>query len=455
MAASDKNVDTNDQNIAKPLTSHPPSSENTLDKELRRFRTTVKILALLIIFLVITLIGAFSLILKGNNQRGDNESEAEVTVQPTITTSEPLSKITDNIAFLRDGELWLHNSDGQSEQLSGSDRGVRVYDQKFNTEMIAFTEGEKGSVYGNYYYNVTADSVYIYTSDDDQLQKIYEYKPITYPNSEYQLILRDVAISNDGSKVAITTSDSLLIYDVSKGTLETIFSYPVDNPLRPDVFAYSDPMFSPDNNHIVFSKGYYEGYSYGLVNISSKVVTDLPFSGYIGGPTILGWFDNSTLLLQTYDETGEYEFTPSLKSVKLSDLDNLTTIHELKGEIQSSIIHSDKIYLVLTYDIPNYDVYPDTGIAYQENYSGIYEYDLLSKSERELSTVKQEVIIEDAISISYGKILLSSDGNTLYVSRYVGINNRGTYTPDYIPEIDLFDIESGNEPREYINFASF
>lgn len=354
--------------------------------------------------------------------------------------------------YKNEDEIWLLDQYLNSKKISNTNKGLFSFAQTPDAQTVVFISGEKKLGANNTSY-IVPNTVALYSLKSDKTIKIFELQPESFTNSEYTLSIKDVGISNDGKKVAITTSDSLYIYDADTANLSQIFSFPIpsDNlEKRGIVYSYSHPIFSPDKSKILLYKNYYETSSPVIAFLETKVIHEIPKLDWV---SIVGWLDDESVILNQY-RLGSLDEGNTIQKVTIMD-DQVETILTIPINVYDAVLHQDKMYVVGMFHKANSTIYPDTGTTYYENYSTLHEIDLTSKSAKELNTIKQEVIIPNAVSKIYERILLSFDKQTLFVSGKSGINNNPPYSPKYTQTIFSFNLETKNIPKEIVNDASF
>jgi hypothetical protein len=233
--------------------------------------------------------------------------------KPNIPTPASI-KVTQKTAlvFAKEGEIWYKNNEGESnpQQLTHTDSSIYTFRYSPANNLVAYVTGIK-STNENGYTSISPNKVILTTLDADQSEKvIYELEPFSpVPNSDYILQIRDLEFSDDGKLLAITTSDSLYIYNIKTNNTTNIFTIKPDLTGRgggPNgVFAYYAPVISPDNSHVLVSLGLYEGGKQAVVNLNSKEITQLPYTTYISGERVIGWKNPNTLIVINYNNISE------------------------------------------------------------------------------------------------------------------------------------------------------
>jgi hypothetical protein len=196
--------------------------------------------------------------------------------------------------------------------------------------------------------------VYLYNLKTGTQSKIHEIQTKTIPFTDYFVRFRDVKFSPDGKLIGITSSDGFWTYSLDNSDLKQIFSLPVQIPPTPtpirttiNVYAYANPLISPDNSEAILIRGYYEGADQIKVDLTTGVITELNgFSFYISGKKALAWIDKDHILINTYGDATEREFSSTLDIARVSDL-AIDKTYTLKGSINSYDVNNGKIYLLL------------------------------------------------------------------------------------------------------------
>lgn len=392
-----------------------------------------KIITIGLLLLLIILAGVITFIFRSQNTSTQTAQKTDNLSQKTEITNNKIE-----LVYLKDEGLWVLDSSGNSKQITSSGQFVYRYNSSADNSLIAYVLGEKVTNENNSA-SIIPNSVYIYLSGKDETKKIYALVPKRIPDSLYSLIIKDVGVSKDGTKVAITTSDSLLLYDVFSDNLQEIFSYAVKFSTETVVFrSYNHPIFSPDNSKIVFMKGYYEEGTYGFVDLSTKNVQDLPYAGYVSGKRVIGWFDNSSLIVDEYENDPPSNMTSKITVAELSNSSKLTFLTDLEGFASTVILANNKIYA--TKELEN-----------------IIGFDLKTKSKKNLYTKKEEAYKKDAMLKSYfiQNLKTSPDGKKLYISSQVVLSDNPSKMPKYSLLIRVLDLEKSGEPQDLIQNASF
>ncbi len=270
------------------------------------------------------------------------------------------------LVYLKDGEIWIMDRQGRHKKITDTNEGIYTFREAPDMSLIVFVSGKKVVTPNNFIY-VIPDSVFIYSPENEEMKKIYELKIKEFPQSEYAIQITDVGISNDAKKIAITTSDSLFVYDVDKGELEEIFSLPVSDPYSKSiVLLYSNPLFSPDNTKIVFSKNFYERVSKSFVDLTTRNIHDLPIRWEMGlSKHLLGYLDNQTLII-SHSNLADYENI--IEKLNLNSPENTLEITRVKGLTLSVDTYQNKVYLGTLY-------YTSPGTNNEEIFY-IYEIDI-------------------------------------------------------------------------------
>jgi hypothetical protein len=389
-----------------------------------------KIICLILLVIVLILGGVLALIMKYQNSSKEilpkalEESKKDVITESDKITPLPtpdFSKNKPDLVYLKDGGLWLSDSSGNSKRITNTEQSVYLYEASTNNSIIVYANKEKPT--NNEY--TLPNSVYIYFLQTEETKIIYELKPQVVPDTEYYISIRDIGISADGTKVAITTNDSLFLYDVLSGSLKEIFSYPVKFPTTEvPILAFTSPTFSPDNSKLFFHKGYIEGGSYGWVDLTTKKVTNLPYSGYISGKRIIAWFDNSSLIIDEYEMDPPSSLSSKILVERLLDQTQLNFLVNFNGSTSSIIYVNNKLY------------------AIKEN-NTIVEFDLNTKKLRDTYINKEDHFNGRLVVLS--KLKTSLNGDKLFFTK--DIQSKSI--------IMVLDLVKGGEPQDLIQNASF
>ncbi|HLC93524.1 MAG TPA: hypothetical protein VJG85_00745, partial [Patescibacteria group bacterium] len=147
-------------------------------------------------------------------------------------------------------------------------------------------------------------SVNIYDFNNNTVSKIYESEVVPGDTSGfYFLKIEDLGFSGNDQFLAITTSTGVLVYNFTTAKTTKLFDDPIEEGFF-RVWSYFDPSFSPDNNLIILSTGYFEGRGLVLFDIKNNKLIDLEYNAYVSGTLFEGWYGDK-ILVQNYN-TEEY-----------------------------------------------------------------------------------------------------------------------------------------------------
>ncbi len=212
---------------------------------------------------------------------------------PTITLPPIKSTFSyPKVAYMINNDIWTQSSPETAKQITQTNGSVSKVAYHTYTDKIAFIKGE---VIQEHLKNkrIEPSSVHLISRGIDK-----EILSLTYStNGDYTSQLRDLAFSNDGSLLAITTSDSVYIYTISTDQIKKVYT---SEKFGHDLYAFLKPVFSPDNQHVLLTIGYQEGSSNSVLNLQTTVLTDLGNSSYVSGIRYLGW-DGSLIYGISYE----------------------------------------------------------------------------------------------------------------------------------------------------------
>ena len=123
---------------------------------------------------------------------------------------------------------------------------------------------------------------------------------------EMDLQITDISLSPDNNLIAITTSDSILIYDIKKDSLSKL--YTENEPADTSYTIFDEVKFSPDQKHLLITKLHYEGQSTIIFNLDNNTITDTGYFGYGYGVLALDWLSSDKLIGLTYGSGKDYLF---------------------------------------------------------------------------------------------------------------------------------------------------
>lgn len=196
--------------------------------------------------------------------------------------------------------------------------------------------------------NKETDIIYLHDVKTGQKEKLYEMNVEKIDSrGEYEKRITGVSFSHDSSKLAVTTGESLVIYDLGTKTSETIFDEDRD-AMSFGVFSYTIPYSWPNNNKILLWEGYYEGRGASLYDLSTKQKISLNYMVYYMGESVLGIIENELIVSKVVvNSTEKFEdFKSEIYAVDINTLEEklLTTV---KGSVfEGKVSANGKIYLI-------------------------------------------------------------------------------------------------------------
>lgn len=222
------------------------------------------------------------------------------------------------------------------EELIDETRRIYTYDYSPQKRAIAYiaSSEDRGSENLD---NVV--ELYIYFLESGYKQLIYSLQSIPYEDTEYFHVLRDVGFSDDGTLLGITTSESLLVYDLETEELSTLFSKEkVISPGVGWVFDYLNPRFSPNNTKILLDTARYEGRGGVLFDKNTESLIELPYFIYVGGEIAVGWNgDNEIIVIKIETDRSE------VYSVDTNTLEEEKNA-ELEGRAYGAVSNNGRYY---------------------------------------------------------------------------------------------------------------
>lgn len=232
---------------------------------------------------------------------------------------------------------------GQTQAITQTGGVVFAFDYTADLTSVAYITGVKKTNEYNADW-IEPNVVNFQKIGDTHAQEIFRLERKTSPGAEYAVELKDVRFSPDGKLLGITSSDSFWTYNTVTQSLNQIFTSPMDPTSRNlQVWAYSNPVFSPDNTKVFLTNGYYEGSGISWVDLATKTNTSLPYTAYVSGSVVSGWHSNQEFLLLEYPEP-ESTAPSTLSIVNLAGLQK-TKSFPIPDRTFSGLKSNDKVYL--------------------------------------------------------------------------------------------------------------
>ncbi len=335
--------------LTQIVPQHPKSSKNTN--------------WILLLALIVTL--SFTAFFAYQNNRLHQQLNQLVSTQQPSGQNDQISPTPTHIAsrpliFKSYNELWQLSPDNKKTQLTQSNGGVVTYAQSPSTPHVAYIHGQKKSNTSGYTW-IEPYQVFIINTETNKTTSIYSMAPSRPVGAslEFQDQLQDLSFSADGELLAITTSQSLFIYNTTNSTLTQIFSLPYEGrDTVSGIFSYSHPRFSPDKTKLLLKIGYFEGGSSMVVDLATKQTHLTNYLvGYDGGKTPIDWVNNQQFLIQDSSQVNQDQPTRTdLDLVTFPGFQEQTLVQILPnpGGIQQIFQSEDKTTYLLrqSYD-PN------------------------------------------------------------------------------------------------------
>jgi hypothetical protein len=298
---------------------------------------------------ILILIGILILILVtvGTYYFGTKNSVSQNSQTNSINTPSPQSQ---NISqdknvlavFIRNRELWQLNQNQESKKITDTGSTVFAFDTLTEKNLLVFIT-EKLINHSSNFTEIEPDTVFL-QKIGQPAEKIFELQPkIVDPNfNDYKLQLRDVGFSKDGRFLAITTSDSLWLYDLTTKKQTNVFTK-IPDLNKGAVYAYSTPIFSPDNKQLILKRGFYEGSDQILVNLASGDIKELGYQSYVSGQIVIDWLNNQEILVSEYTDVTSQDNISKLKITTLPDQKDQQTF-EFEG-FASVVVNKNDLYI--------------------------------------------------------------------------------------------------------------
>ncbi|OGC45363.1 hypothetical protein A2V49_00700 [candidate division WWE3 bacterium RBG_19FT_COMBO_34_6] len=187
----------------------------------------------------------------------------------------------------------------------------------------------------------------VYISDllDGSTTKVYETEDILGESPDRSDGLTAIGFSDDGDVLAVTTFDRIYSYNISDKDLSLLHEYTTGRS-GPGYSAYTNPVFSPDNNYLLITEGHYEGFTDMVFDINKEEFLDITFGGYVLGTDAVGWYGNR-LIVHEYGEFDTGNFTEDSKAYFIDPQNPFEkeSVWESKdGGNQSLYISGDHLY---------------------------------------------------------------------------------------------------------------
>lgn len=195
--------------------------------------------------------------------------------------------------------------------------------------------------------NSFTDLVYIKDLATDLEELIFTMKQVPVESrGEYIKRITGVGFSKDSTQLAITTGESLMLYNLTTRQIEKIFEEPHD-PKGFGIFAYSIPFGWPISNKILLNEGYYEGIGAAIYDLNNKSLKSLNYSMYGFGEKILDVFNNNLVVSKV--KSSEAQGENYISEIYLVNIDTLSEqlLSTYSGQISyGEVSESGKLYFI-------------------------------------------------------------------------------------------------------------
>jgi len=270
---------------------------------------------------------------------GKNNSSKTASNTPTPTDSRNIKAISD-FPYLRDNEVFIRD-----EQITNTGNTVFQYVYSGEENTIAYVQGKLIDNPGGLPF-LEPQEVYVQKIGENP-KKIYTLIPTPDPNiPDYSLKINDIAFLPNGKDLAITTPENLLIYNLNGQLLKEM-----GLPKEPEdggriVFAFRDPRFSQDGSKVLLTKGYYEGGSNAILDLSTEQFTDLGNSSYVAGEYYIDFLPRNKLLAYEYGDNTSGESVSSLNIY--SPQNKLEKSYPINRFLYNSALVGNTLYAILS-----------------------------------------------------------------------------------------------------------
>jgi hypothetical protein len=151
------------------------------------------------------------------------------------------------------------------------------------------------------YVTTISSSVRVLDLKTGEDRQIFAKEPIIIPNEEKQLKIHEVAFDPSGKIVAISLTDSIVLYDLSSNTIKTTLESNNQLTTHPaGAFAMRNVRFSPDGQRVTAWVGYYEGSEDVIFEVATGKLLRPDWFSYLSGKAAVGWLDNTHLLMHEF-----------------------------------------------------------------------------------------------------------------------------------------------------------
>jgi hypothetical protein len=226
-----------------------------------------------------------------------------------VFSQNPISKW--DLLFVKNGELWQRKSSVSSQLTNTSGT---IYKFAYSDSQYAYISGLHRTNENNYSY-IEPHQVFLDKTN------VFSLEPTTNPNEEALTQLNDLAFSPDGSLLAITTRDEIILIDTKTYKPINTVNINIDSgEFGVRAVAVTHPLISPDNRHAFVSFGFIEGVSDMLIDLQTKSETHFGYNRYVAGSRVVKWLSSSSWLLEDREYIGESPGTSNYFKVSYPDL---------------------------------------------------------------------------------------------------------------------------------------
>jgi hypothetical protein len=284
-----------------------------------------------------------------NSASNQRDSATNSTVLEKDTTTTPVSS-SFGVVFKQSDDLWLVTPDGAKTQLTKTGGRVESYVQTPGSPMVAYIQGNKVKS-SSEYVSFNPLEVHLLNLETNESKLIYQLIPNIPSNvsPEFRDIVAGIAFSEDETKLVITTSQTINLYDLDTHTLETVYGRPFPTNPKGAVHYYRDPILAPDNQKLAVLFMEFEGGRQNLYDIQSRKVIQTDFeTSYGGWEGILGWISPTQMLVYDSFEDMVGQNRPDVSIISYPDLTSTVLMEKIPG---GGYIHS------VTKDAQSKDIY--------------------------------------------------------------------------------------------------
>jgi hypothetical protein len=280
----------------------------------RKFKPSKLLLVIVVTFLFLSFLVSIELFLvvyrtgKTRNNLSSIQNGTQNCVLPSMyQPSIPFVQSDGGIYIVDDKERHVLKTIAQDIYGNQSMFGNAVLSVKNSGNLIATLVGVDKTNYG-YTRKI------LYLTDLDSLEHI-KVMDITErgldETGDKHLAIRDFAFSPDGKLLAITTTTSVNVYDISTKKLKTVYSVDEETIGNSVFFGFYNPVFSDNNELLIVLEAYYEGSSSKVLDLGSAKFLDISGGSYTSGEEFVGWYNNKLISYRFNFEGEEVKKEPN------------------------------------------------------------------------------------------------------------------------------------------------